>query len=334
VTYVDSELRDLQVALGEAFGGQRINLVSWSRDRQKFIVRAEGAGNPGSYFLFDRQRGSADQLADTYPNIPRENVATPQVISYTARDGLEIPAILTLPPGGEVDNLALVVLPHGGPEAHDTVNFNWMAQFIASRGYAVLQPNFRGSSGYGAAFFEAGHGKWGREMQWDISDGVLDLIDQGVVDPDRVCIVGFSYGGYAALAGATFTPELYRCVVAGAPISDIPQMMAWDRERSSYYSWGLRYWQDIIGDDYTLLREISPALHAENVRAPVLLFHGTDDTVVAFEQSLIMQRALSAAGKDVELVTLDGDDHWLSTGPTRIQMLTELERFLAENLAE
>jgi len=146
--------------------------------------------------------------------------------------------------------------------------------------------------------------------------------------------VGFSYGGYAALAGATFTPELYRCVVAGAPISDIPQMMAWDRERSSYYSWGLRYWQDIIGDDYTLLREISPALHAENVRAPVLLFHGTDDTVVAFEQSLIMQRALSAAGKDVELVTLDGDDHWLSTGPTRIQMLTELERFLAENLAE
>lgn len=336
VHYVDDELRNLRASLGEAFGGQRIGLLSWSRDRQKFIVFAEGSGNPGSYFLFDRQRGSAEQLADRYPNIPSASVSTPEIVTYVARDGLQIPAILTLPPGvsGPVENLPLVVLPHGGPESHDTIRFDWLAQFIASRGYVVLQPNFRGSTGYGEAFREAGHGKWGREMQWDISDGVLALIDEGVVDPERVCIVGFSYGGYAALAGATFTPELYRCVVAGAPISDIPRMMAWDELRQRRSSWSLRYWDDLIGDENRLLREISPARHVENVRAPVLLFHGTDDTVVPFEQSEIMQRALSRAGKDVELVRLQGDDHWLSTGPTRIQMLTELERFLAEHLAE
>lgn len=332
VVWIDPELKALQASLDEAFAGQMVVLASWSRDRRRFIVYAEGDANPGAYFFFDRDTGRAEQVGELYPDVPPDMIGEVRAITYAARDGLEIPAYLTLPPGKPARDLPLVAMPHGGPEARDIKGFDWMAQFLAARGYAVLQPQFRGSDGYGRAFRDAGRGRWGKEMQWDVSDGVLHLIDEGIADPDRVCIFGWSYGGYSALAGAAFTPELYKCVVAGAPVSDVPDMMRWEEVRTGRDSWVTRYWDMVIGEDPSFLREISPARHVANVRAPILLIHGDDDTVVPFEQSEIMERAMRQAGREVKFVELENEDHWMSRGPTRTQALAELGAFIDANL--
>jgi dipeptidyl aminopeptidase/acylaminoacyl peptidase len=236
----------------------------------------------------------------------------------------------------------LVLLPHGGPAARDVDGFDWLAHALASRGYAVLQPNFRGSDGFGKAWEQAGHGEWGiGVMQHDLTDGVAALVAAGIADPERVCVVGASYGGYAALAGATFTPELYRCAAAIAGVADLAIMLSFERNTAGAASTTLSYWRMAMGVDETgaesgsvteRLRAASPAAHAERVRAPVLLIHGRDDTVVPITQSRLMERALAAAGKDVQLVELDGEDHWLSGATTRLETLKVLDAFLAEHL--
>jgi dipeptidyl aminopeptidase/acylaminoacyl peptidase len=190
-------------------------------------------------------------------------------IAYKAADGTEIHACLTLPPGKSGTNLPLVVLPHGGPEARDELRFDWLTQFLATRGYAVLQPNFRGSYGYGRKFVEASNGQWGLKMQSDVSDGVKTLIADGVADPKRVCVVGASYGGYAALAGATFTPELYACAVSIAGISSVPNIIGAATIDTGEKSSTTDYWKARIGDiwhDEAALHAVSPAMHAADVR--------------------------------------------------------------------
>ena len=225
--------------------------------------------------------------------------------------------------------MPLVVLPHGGPASRDLPNFDWWAQAIASRGYAVLQVNFRGSDGFGSEFERAGYGEWGRKMQTDLSDGVRYLAAQGTIDPKRVCITGASYGGYAAMAGPTLDRGVYRCAVAVAGVSDLGRMIAhasYAQGRSAF-----RYWKRFMGAESASdpkLDEISPAKLAARSDAPILLIHGVDDTVVPYEQSQIMADALRKAGKPVAFVTMKGEDHWLSKGATRLEMLTATVAFL------
>ena len=207
--------------------------------------------------------------------------------------------------------------------------------FLANRGYAVLQPNFRGSSGYGVKFLEAGYGQWGLKMQDDVTDGVKKLIEDGIVDPKRICIVGGSYGGYAALAGAAFTPDLYACAASWAGVSDLGEFL---RTRSQDYgrdSAMISSWTRFIGDRYdnsAKLDAASPANNAARIKCPVLLMHGTADSTVRINQSEIMRRALERAGKKVEYIEFDKETHYMETADTRIRALKELERFLAVNI--
>jgi dipeptidyl aminopeptidase/acylaminoacyl peptidase len=210
-----------------------------------------------------------------------------------------------------------------------------MAQYFANRGYLVLQPNFRGSDGYGKNFQEAGYGEWGGKMQDDVTDGVLTLIQSGTVDPQRICIVGGSYGGYAALAGGAYTPGLYKCVVAIAPVSDLPLMIKDEAEFLQKNHWILAYLKEAIGDiqrDRSRLEAISPVNAADQFLAPVLLIHGDDDTVVPFEQSEVMAKALKDNGKSVTFVKLKSEDHWLSHGDSRKAALRAASQFVDENI--
>ncbi|MEQ9315886.1 MAG: S9 family peptidase, partial [Henriciella sp.] len=274
------------------------------------------------------------------PNIPQDKIGYVEIIEYEARDGMVIPALLTWPAGvqpGEGKDLPLVVLPHGGPEAHDELSFDWMAQIPASRGMLVIQPQFRGSDGFGREFRDAGRGRWGKEMQDDVTDAAKFLIDQGYADPERVCIFGWSYGGYAALAGATFTPEMYKCVIAGAGVSDLPAMLFWEGRETGFDSPVVAYWNNVIGDrreDREKLKDISPVNFADRVQAPLLLIHGDDDDVVPIEQSEVMLKALQRAGKDVEMIELKDEDHWMSTGEGRMKTAAAVEAFLVEHLLD
>jgi dipeptidyl aminopeptidase/acylaminoacyl peptidase len=255
-------------------------------------------------------------------------------IHYAAADGTSIPAFLTLPSGRPQKNLPLVVLPHGGPLARDAPGFDWWSQAIASRGYVVLQPEFRGSDGFGWKHAQAGFGEWGRKMQTDLSDGVRFLAAQGLIDPKRVCIVGGSYGGYAALAGPTLDRGVYRCSVSIAGISDPKSFLRWvDHRVSGSDPLPLRFWNRFMGvkdDDDPKLAEISPLVHAADADAPILLIHGTDDTVVPIAQSEDMEDALKAAGRPVSFVKLKSEDHWLSRSETREQMLAATVQFLEQ----
>ena len=226
------------------------------------------------------------------------------------------------------------MFPHGGPEAYDSVRFDWWAQYFARQGYLVMQPNFRGSTGSGAAFKEAGRGKWGQEMQDDLTDGVHAAVKAGYVDPDRVCIMGGSYGGYAALAGGAFTPDLYRCVIAVAAVVDLPAMILNERRDYGRDHWVVAYWREVIGNEAkerAKLERISPVNFADDFKAPVLLIHGKDDSVVPITQSQRMHKALRAADKEVQLLRLDGEDHWMSGSATRYAMLDAITAFLAEH---
>jgi dipeptidyl aminopeptidase/acylaminoacyl peptidase len=238
--------------------------------------------------------------------------------------------ILTLPPDREAKNLPLVMLPHGGPAAHDLPQFDWLAQAFAVHGYAVFQPNFRGSTQRGAQFLRAGHGQWGRKMQTDISDGLAELVMQGIVDPKRACIVGASYGGYAALAGVTLQSGLYRCAVSYAGIADLGAYRDGEMAASNGNATLGRNLDEELGKRSTL-DEVSPIRFVSNVSVPVLLIHGKNDTVVPHSQSDSMARALQRSGKEVQLLSLDGEDHWLSRSKTRTQMLEAAVSFVEKN---
>ncbi len=245
-------------------------------------------------------------------------------------DGLDLEGILTLPVGKGSKNLPIIMFPHGGPTAHDEPRFDWWAQALASRGYAVFQPNFRGSTNKDAAFIEAGHGEWGRKMQSDISDGLSYLAAQGIVDPKRACIVGASYGGYAALAGVTLQKGLYRCAISVAGVSDLQMMVSTDIRESGSNPVLIRNLRAEIGKGREL-RDVSPRRFAAQADAPILLIHGKDDVVVPYRQSTVMADALKDAGKPHELVTLDGEDHWLSKSATRQRMLEAVVTFVEKH---
>jgi acetyl esterase/lipase len=333
--FFSPDRKSLGNALRKAFPGMAVWEESYDVSRQTFVVGVMGPRHPTSYFYLNRTTKVVDEIMPTYPGLTEADLGEMKPYDYPARDGLRIPAYITLPPGRAPKNLPAVVMPHGGPDARDTLGFDWWAQFMASRGYVVLQPNFRGSAGYGRAFTEAGLQQWGLKMQDDITDGVKKMIADGIVDPKRVCIVGASYGGYAALAGATLTPEMYACSVSVAGVSDLPEMLSYERRTSGKNSGAVRFWASRIGsedEDSERLRATSPARQAARARAPIMLLHGENDTTVPIEQSEMMVEALQDAGKPVTFIKLEGDDHYLHLASTRLQMLRALEGFLAEHI--
>lgn len=333
VRWLDEAARRHQQGLGKTFPGRMIETYGRSQNDRRLLARVSDASHPAIYYLIDFDRKAADIVGEEYPELGTATLGEVRSISYKTRDGYSIPAFLTLPPGTTGRALPLIVLPHGGPEYHDDADFDWWSQFLASRGYAVLRPEFRGSTGYGEAHRAAGVRQWGKLMQDDVTDGVKAMIDQKIADPARICIVGTSYGGYAALAGAAFTPDLYVCAVSVAGVSDLPTMLAEVKEHTGDESNALAYWEEDIGSAFDKdVIDKSPARHVENIRAAILLIHGTDDTVVPISQSLTMARAMLDAGKKVTLVRLPGEDHWLSRSATRVRMLQELDSFLQKNL--
>ena len=327
--FFDNEKQAQWNAVLRAFPDEKVRLASHSDDFSKMVLQVFGQRDGYSYAFFDWYSHTATILEPVYEGV--KNPAEIKPFSYRAADGMTVPGFLTLPRGVEPKNLPLVVFPHGGPAAADTLQFDWWAQAMAAQGYAVLQPNYRGST-VTLGHLEAGFGEWGRKMQSDLSDGVRDLAKQGVIDPKRVCIVGASYGGYAALAGVTLDPGVYRCAVSVAGLSDLRRFREWTADHK--VSHAERYWDRFMGvtdKKGASLEEISPIEHIAAVNVPVLLIHGRDDTVVPFEQSDVMYSALKKAGKPVEFVTLKHEDHWLSTGATRLQMLQATVAFLKAN---
>lgn len=331
--WFDPEDQRRNDSVQKAFAGRRVHLYSASQDKQRVVAYVTGPSVPPAYYLVDFKAHKADTIGEEYPALAGAKLGTVQAISYKARDGLSIPAYLTLPPDSDGKALPLVVLPHGGPEARDWPHFDWWAQFLATRGYAVLQPQFRGSTGFGNQFRLAGRREWGALMQSDLTDGVKYLIEQGTADPRRVCIVGASYGGYAALAGAAFTPEVHACAASVNGISNLAEMQQWLELRSGRESNLVGYWRESIGPRLDpKLGASSPLNAVQRVSAPVLIIYSNEDTVVAPSQSEQMARALKQSGKTVTLVKLSGDDHWLSRSETRVRMLKEVDGFLAAPL--
>jgi dipeptidyl aminopeptidase/acylaminoacyl peptidase len=332
--FVEPRLKALWPAYRNAFKGQQVSLESWTPDFKKLILFVTSSNSAGGYYIADTTTKRVDPIGSPYPKISPADVANVRMIEYAAADGLLIKAVLTTPKGKGETNLPLVVLPHGGPQSQDDIIFDWWAQAVASRGYAVLQPNFRGSTNADHAFMEAGNGEWGGKMQTDLSDGVAFLAKAGVVDPKRVCIFGGSYGGYAALAGVALQKGVYRCAVSLAGPSDLAGRLRDETVKYGEYNSLIRYRKRVYGVQSASdpkLKAISPASHADNVEVPVLLIHGKDDTVVPFSESQKMASALKSAKKPYEFVTLDGEDHWLSNGATRKQMLTAAMAFIEKN---
>jgi dipeptidyl aminopeptidase/acylaminoacyl peptidase len=332
--FFDEKLQTVYDALQPLFADGYVTLSSWSRDRDRFLVFGEHADDAGGWYVYEPASKRLRKLGKMFPALSSiEQLGERKAIKFRARDGTHVPAYLTLPGGVEARGLPLVLLVHGGPHARDDFTFSWWASFLASRGYAVLQVNFRGSTGYGYEWFNAGRGGWGDGvMQTDVEDGGDALVKMGMIDASRICIMGASYGGYAALFGATVTPDRYACAVSVNGVSDPERML--DNSRKNYLGkkgMAADWWSRSMGDEKHL-RQVSPRAQVARARAPILLIHGTDDSVVPVEQSRRMNDALKKEGKSVRYVELKGDDHWLSSASMRTQMLVEVEKFLATEL--
>lgn len=337
--FLDEKLDNKWLSVKSAFPGNRVTLSSTSDDRNRWIVEVEGPHNSGTYYLIDLAAKQAIALGARYPDIKPENVGAFQWVDYKAQDGTPLKALVTVPAGytlNEARNLPAVVMPHGGPQGRDYNRFDWWSQAIASRGYVVIQPQFRGSGGYGQAFERAGWGQWGKIMQTDVSDAFKAVAAMGVIDPARTCVVGWSYGGYATMASVTVQTGLYRCAAAGAGVYDLNQMLVWTGAGTTAGARNPvnRYWKTSMGLNGTsdpAGDAVSPAKLASRVNVPVMLIHGREDDTVPIEQSERMASALRAANKPFEYVVLEKETHYLEEASTRTKMLQAMIGFLERN---
>ena len=334
--FVDQEWEKIIKSIEAAFPNKIVSPSSITEDEMKMIVTVWDSKNPAAYYLFDRNNSNMEELAIAYDWLNADNLGEMRAVSIESRDGLTLPAFLTIPPDSNGKNLPLIINPHGGPRARDFWGFNPEVQLMANRGYAVLQVNFRGSTGYGQEFDKAGWGKWGAEMQNDITDAVLWAIDQDIADPDRICIYGGSYGGYAAMAGLTFTPELYKCGINYVGVTDINLLFetmpaSWKLARAEM--------KRTIGDpddeeEARLMAERSPINHVDKIKVPLLMGYGKQDPRVVLDHALKLEKELKRYEVDYELIIEDKEGHGFRKFENQVEWYTKLIDFLDENLKQ
>ncbi len=328
--YKSKFYQSLQRMLKKNFPDHLVTILTKSRDERKFILEVSGPDLPGDLYFLNLLTRDLYKFANTNISVDREKLSTMESLQYKARDGLTIPAYISFPKGLDMDSakkLPMVIMPHGGPFARDGYGYDYWVQFLTTRGYGVLQMNYRGSTGYGAAFEQRGYHEWGRKMLEDINDGTRWAIEQGFADPARICIMGGSYGGYAALQAVVKDQSLYKCSVAFAPVTDVLRMLVdnknfLDHRRSAFY----------VRNDDLSAREISPVNHVEKFNLPILVLHGTRDSVVPYKQGKKFARKMKKQRKDFRFITLEDGDHYLRKEKNRIKFLREVEKFLEKNL--
>ncbi len=327
VEYFDPELKALAPALGAALGGKPVAIVDSTIDEGKLLLFAGSDVDPGRYYLFDKETKKLGEVLPARPELAGMVLGSMKAITFPAADGTQIPAYLTLPPGSAGKNLPAIVMPHGGPAARDEWGFDWLVQFFAARGYAVLQPNYRGSSGYGAAWFQKnGFRSWETAIG-DINSAGKWLVSSGISSPEKLAIVGWSYGGYAALQSAVVDPGLFKAIVAIAPVTDLDRLREEARGQTNY-----RLVESFIGTG-AHVDAGSPARHADRFQAPVLLIHGDADMNVAVGKSRLMEERLKAAGKQVNYIEFPGLAHNLDDALARKRLLEESDKLIRQALA-
>lgn len=327
--YLDDELVLLHRSINRALSQTVNHLTSWSDNRRRILVHAFSDVEPGAYYLWDRDARSLDIVAAAYDGLPTELLSPVQEVSFSARDGADIPAYLTLPKNGGESGLPVIVLPHGGPEARSDRSFSFLVQFLASRGYAVLQPNFRGSAGYGAAYAKAGRNEWGGLMQDDVTDAARWIIEEGIADPERMCIAGWSYGGYAAAMAAVKTPDLFQCAASINGVLNLPRLIADDRDYV-----GGRAWTRHMGLSGERASRVSPYHQADKIRIPMLIIQAEDDTRVHADQGKGMVSELRKQDKPVTYVEVGLGGHSMNNEPARLTILESMETFFAAHIGE
>ena len=324
--FFDPALKALRVSLGKALPGKLVTFIDANADESKLLLFAGSDLDPGRYYVFDKKTRSMAEVLPTRPDLDGVKLATVKLVTYPAADGTQIPAYVTLPAGSDGKNLPAIVMPHGGPGSRDEWGFDWLSQYFVARGYAVIQPEFRGSTGYGDAWYEKnGFQSW-RTSIGDVNDAGRWLVKSGIADPKKLAIVGWSYGGYAALQSSVLDPDLFKAIVAVAPVTDLD---AW-REESRNFTNFLQ--KDALIGHGSWVTEGSPARNASKIKAPVLLFHGDIDTNVGIGESRLMVSRLKSAGDKVELVEFKGLDHQLDDDNVRAQMLGKADAFLRASM--
>ena len=330
--FLDKESEAMFNAAEAKLPGYEISFTSANKAEDKFIVATFNDKTRGKRFLFDKATGKLDFLADISPWLVEADLADMKPVSYKSRDGLTINGYLTLPKGVAAKNLPVVINPHGGPWARDAWRFNSEVQYLANRGYAVFQMNFRGSTGYGRKFWEASFKQWGKTMQDDVTDGVQWLVKQGIADPKKVAIYGGSYGGYTTLAGVAFTPDLYAAAVDYVGVSNLFTFMG---TIPPYWKPYLEMLYEMVGHpekDKELLTATSPALHADNIKTPLFIAQGAKDPRVNKAESDQMVEALKKRGVVVEYMVKDNEGHGFANEENRFEFYEAMEKFLATNL--
>lgn len=326
--YADPQRSEIVAGIKGALPGQRIDIISMDQARKMFVIAAETEIDPRTYYLYNSESGGLTGLGSQYPSLEGKPGFEVRKITYAARDGMKIPAYLTLP-GGPGPHKT-VILPHGGPLARDYMTFDTWAQALASQGYAVLQPNYRGSTGLGEKHEKAGHGEWGLKMHDDVIDGTRFLIDQGIAQRDHICIAGWSYGGYAAIRAATRNDDkLFRCAVVGAAVVDVEDWLKLVKFKIGTNE------HDAIGSlrwDKDKIREISPINAIDKVNIPILVVHGEYDARVGPKEGKRLAKVLKPTGHLYKYIELEKGDHNMSREVNRVKFLEEMAAFLEKNL--
>lgn len=321
----------------KALKGNEVRILSRTKDNTMVTLYAESASNPGEFYLFEPKEGKISYLGGSYPELDPSQIAETVRFDFIARDGVEIPAYLTFPPGKTKASgpMPMVVLPHGGPIARDNASFDFWAQYLAAKGYVIFKPQFRGSTGFGYGFTEKGYGEFGDKMLTDTIDGVRHLINKNIVKADKICVTGASYGGYQALALPMVEPDMFKCALSVNGVSQIRDILKYEVARTGRESSAIKFWRRVIGDrfdDKDMLIAQSPAENVEKIKAEIVLVHGTDDMTVPLKQSEVMAKALKNAGRSSDIILLPNDDHNLSLPQSRKKMLEASEALFAKHL--